>query len=258
MQISLKDLFPREHGFYVMASLPAVAGVALNWSHAGAAAVAAASWIILVLASAGIKTWILQPAKRVELSAPLTLIVLSATAGFILSGVPSTLMLACGIALGALAVHLYLSDPKDRRSVGFETTAAFVLGFGMLVSGSAREGAVPLPIAQAALVYTLVQVAATVHVRLWIEALGGRQAERRGKLLALSLLTHAGLIGVAGTFVMLGWLPFYSMIPGAGEGLVVLMTLPLFGQKVSFPKLGIAQTIGLAVTAVGLAVQFQN
>ncbi len=256
MRIKPKDLFPREHGFYVMAVLPAAAGMALNWKHAAASSVAALGWVLLVISSTGVKTWFIQPAKRVEIAAPLTAIWLLAGTGLLVAGVPLALLLASGAGLGSLALHFFLSDPKDRRSLGFEIVAAFILGFGMLVSGSAGRAVIPVEIAQAALVYTLVQIAATAHVRLWIEALGGHGSGRRLELLATSLVTHAALIGLAGTFVYLGGLPFYSLIPGLGEGAVVLVTLPWFGRKVSFPKLGIAETVGLAMTATGLAIQF--
>jgi len=256
MKVRPKDLFPREHGLYVMAILPVAAGVALNWKQAAASSVAALGWVLLVLSSTGVKTWFLRPAKRVEIAAPLAAIWLLAGAGFLLAGVPPALLLASGAGLGSLALHFFLSDPKGRRSLGFETIAAFTLGFGMLISGSAKRGVIPMEIAQAALIYTLVQIAATTHVRLWIETLGGPNAGHHLKLLLTSLLAHAVLIGLAGTFVYLGWLPFYSLIPGLGEGAIVLATLPWFGRRVSFPKLGIAQTVGLAVTATGLAIQF--
>lgn len=256
MRVKLRDLFPREHGFYVMAVLPAAVGVALNWRQAAASSIAALSWVLLVLSSTGVKTWFLQPAKRVEIAAPLTAIWLLGGVGFLIAGVPLALLLASGIGLGSLALHFFLSDPKDRRSLGFEAVAAFILGFGMLVSGSAKRVMIPLEITQAALVYTLVQIAATAHVRLWIEALGGYGSGRRLELLTTSLVVHAALIGMAGVLVYLGGLPFYSLIPGLGEGVVVLATLPWFGRKVSFPKLGIAQTVGLAITATGLAIQF--
>lgn len=257
MRLKAHELFPREHGFYVMAILPAAAGVALNWEHAASAAMAGLSWVLLVLSSTGVKTWIVHPSRRPYVTAPVVLAVLIALAGFVLSGVPAGLMVACGMGLGSLAIHFLMSPPKERRSVQFESVAAFVLGFGMLVSGSAGYKLIPLPIAQAALVYTLVQVAATVHVRLWIEALGSHDEDRRAKFRNVSLLVHAGLIGLVGVFCFLGWLPIYSLLPGVGEGLVVIATLSRFGRKVSFPKLGIAQTVGLVVAAVGLAIQFQ-
>ncbi len=256
MRFQMKDLFPKEHGFYVMTILPVAIGTALNWKHAAGAIAAGLSWALLTLSSAGVRNWLLHPSKRAYLTGPLALIVLLACACFIWSGVPLGLVLSGFVGLGALGGHFALATPKERRSVAFEGLASFVLAFGMLVAGSAGRQVIPLGVAQAALVYSFVQVSATLHVRLWIEALSDRKSDGRRKYLAETLAAHGLFVGLTGLFCLLGWLPMETLIPGACEGAVMLGTLPWFGRKVSFPKLGIAQTLGLVATGIVLTLQF--
>ncbi len=256
MRFQMKDLFPREHGFYVMTIVPVAIGTALNWKHAGGAVMAGLAWSLLTLSSAGVRSWLLHPSKRAHLTAPLALIVLAAWACFTWSGVPLGLVLSGFVGLGALGGHFAFSTPKERRSTVFEGLASFVLAFGMLVAGSAGRQIIPLGVAQAALVYSFVQVAATLHVRLWIEALSDRTGRGRREYLAETLAAHALFIGITGLFCLLKWLPADTLIPGACEGAVMMGTLPWFGRKVSFPKLGIAQTVGLVATGIVLTLQF--
>ncbi len=251
-------LLPREHGLYVLVGLPVFLGAALNSSRPLLALAAAAGWALLGLSSAGIKLWLSRPAQRHELTLPLTVVVVGA-AGLLAAGRPYLpVLIVMAAALAGLGIYYWAGNMRDRRSLAFESLAAVVFSAGSLVPGSAGLTALDPNLMAAALVFGLVQTTATIHVRLWVTACASRDPRTRWDEFEKSLFVHGLAVGILSGAVAARWVPSQGFLPGLAEGACVALTVPWFGQRISFPRLGIAQTITLAITVIILIAQFRG